>query len=44
MESMPYWEPHLKPKIWYSHAMRKLACGNAHADNVAPALWVDLLW
>jgi hypothetical protein len=18
MESMPYWEPHLKPKIWYS--------------------------
>jgi homoserine kinase len=43
MESMPYWEPHLKPKIYRCHARRKLACGNAHADNV-PALWVDLLW
>jgi hypothetical protein len=44
MESMPYWEP-----IWNQrfgtvcHARRKLACGNAHADNVALPFWVDLL-
>jgi hypothetical protein len=39
MESMPYWEPHLKPKIWYSLPCKaKNWCGNAHADNVAALL------
>jgi hypothetical protein len=39
---MPYWETHLKPKIWYSLPCKaKTACGNAHADNVAcPFGWI----
>jgi homoserine kinase len=41
MESMPG-ETHLKLKIWYSLPCKaKLACGNAHADNVAlPFGWI----
>jgi homoserine kinase len=32
---------HLKLKIWYSCLHAKLACGNAHADNVAlPFGWI----
>jgi homoserine kinase len=38
MESMPYGNPFETKDLV---AMQK-TCGNAHADNVAPALWVDL--